>query len=152
MFLQIWLREEDRDSHCYLWRDLDPKATPSPFLAIRTIQEHVKMCKETFPVASSEILRNTYVDDFASGRDNVPETLRLQQSTTELMQKAGFNLTKWSNNSSELMDAILERDRAAVSHVNLESALSEAHPVTKASGLKWNTTTDNLVFGIDVDT
>jgi len=49
-----------------------------------TIQELVKMCKETFPVASSEILRNTYVDDFASGRGNVQETLRLQQSAAEL--------------------------------------------------------------------
>ena len=79
VFLQIQLKEEDRDSHPYLWRDLDPKAKPkiyrmtrvkfgvvsSPFLTIGTIQEHVKMCKETFPVALSEILRNTYVDDFA---------------------------------------------------------------------------------------
>ena len=126
MFLQIRFKEEDRDSHSYLWRDLDPKATPkiyrmarvtfgvvsSPFLAIGTIQEHVKMCKETLPVASSEILRNPYVDDFASGGDNVQETLKLQQSATELMQNAAFNLTKWSSNSSELMDAIPERDRA----------------------------------------
>lgn len=165
MFLQIRLKEEDRDSHRYLWRDLDPKATPkiyrmtrvtfgvvsSPFLAIGTIQEHVKRCKETFPVASNEILRNTYVDDFASGRDNVQETLKLQRSTTELMQKAAFNLTKWSSNSSELMEAIPERDRAAVSLVSLESDLAEAHPITKALGLKWNTLTDNLVFTIDVD-
>ena len=165
MFLQIRLKEEDRDSHRYLWRDLDPKATPkiyrmtrvtfgvvsSPFLAIGTIQEHVRRCKETFPVASSEILRNTYVDDFASGRDNVQETLKLQQSAAELMQKAAFNLTKWSSNSSEVMDAIPERDRAAVSLVNLESGLAEAHPITKALGLKWNTITDNLVFGINVD-
>ena len=165
MFLQIRLKEEDRDSHRYLWRDLDPKATPkiyrmtrvtfgvvsSPFLAIGTIQEHVRRCKETFPVASREILRNTYVDDFASGRDNVQETLKLQQSAAELMQKAAFNLTKWSSNSSELMDAIPERDRAAVNLVNLESGLAEAHPITKALGLKWNTITDNLVFGINVD-
>ena len=65
MILQILLKEEDRDSHRYLWRDLDPDATPkiyimarvtfgvvcSPFLAIGTIQEHVKTCKVTFPVA-----------------------------------------------------------------------------------------------------
>ena len=102
------MKEEDRDSQRYQWRDLDPKATPkiyrmtrvtfgvvsSPFPAIGTIQEHVKMCKETFPVASSEILRNSYVDDFASGRDSVQETLGLQQSATELIQKAAFNLTK----------------------------------------------------------
>ena len=78
----------------------------SPFLAIGTIQEHVRRCKETFPVASSEILRSTYVHDFASGRDNMQETLKLQQSATELMQKAASNLTKWSSNSSERMDAI----------------------------------------------
>ena len=48
------------------------------------------------------------------------------------MQKAAFNLTKWSSNSSELIDAISKRDRAAVSLVNLESGLSEAPPITKA--------------------
>lgn len=165
MFLQILLKEEDRDSHRYLWRDLDPKVTPkiyrmtrvtfgvisSLFLAIGTIQEHVKRCEETFPVASSEILRNTYVDDIASGRDNVQETLKLQRSTTELMQKAALNLTKWSSNSSELTEAIPERERAAVSFVNLESNLAESHPITKALGLKWNTITESLVFAIDVD-
>lgn len=65
MFLQILLKEEDRDSDRYLWRDLDPKVTPkiyimarvtfgvvsSPFLVIGTIQERVKRCEETFPVA-----------------------------------------------------------------------------------------------------
>lgn len=55
------------------------------------------------------------------------ETLKLQRSTTELMQKAVFKLTKWSSNSSELMEAIPERDRAAVSLVNLESNLAESH-------------------------
>ena len=49
--MQARLKEEDRHSHQYLWRDLDPKAMPkiyrmtkvtfgvvcSPFLAIGTI-------------------------------------------------------------------------------------------------------------------
>ena len=110
MFLQIRLKEEDRDSHRYLWRDLDPDAITriyrmtrvtfgvisSPFLAICTIQENARRCKETFPEASNEILRNTYVDDFASGKDGVHEALKLQLSSTELMEQAARELV---NNS-----------------------------------------------------
>ena len=165
MFLQVRLKEEDRDSHRYLWRDLDAEATSkiyrmtrvtfgvisSPFLAICIIQEHVKRCEETFPEASHEILRNTYVDDFASGRDGVSEALKLQQSTSELMQQAGFNLTKWSSNSSELMQTIPEKDRASHGLIKLESDLREARSVTKALGLKWNTRADSLVFTMDVN-
>lgn len=149
----------------YLWRNLDSEATPkiyrmtrvtfgvisSLFLAICTIQEHVKRYKETFPEASHQILRNTYVDNFASEGDEVRETLKLQQSTTELMQEAGFNLTKWSSNLPELMQAIPEKDRAARGLIKLESDLQEARPVTKALGLKWNTRADSLVFTIDVN-
>ena len=69
-------------------------------------------------------MRNTCVDDFASGKDEVHEALRLQRSSTELMEQAAFNLTKWSSNSPELMQAIPEKDRASESLINLESDLS----------------------------
>ena len=102
-------------------------------LAIRTIQEHVKRYKETFPEASYEILRNTYVDDFGLGRDGVRETLKLQQSTTELMQQASFNLTKWSSCSPKLMQAITEKDREPHGLIKLERDLREARPVMHES-------------------
>ena len=120
-------------------------------LAIRTIQEHVKRYKETFPEASHEILRKTYVDDFALGRDGVRDTLKLQQSTSELMQQAGFNLTKWSSNLPELMQAITEKARASHGLIKLERDLREARPVTRTLGLKWNTRADSLVFTIGVN-
>ena len=164
MFLQIGLKE-DRDSHRFLWRDLDPDATPkiyrmtrvtfgvisSPFLAICTTQEHARRWKETFPEASDEILRNTYVDDFASGKDTVRDAVRLHQSSKQLMEQAAFNLTKWSSNSPEVMQAIPEKDRASDSLIRLESELPGMHLVTKALGLKWNTRTDSLVFMIELD-
>ena len=85
---------------------MDPDATPkiyrmtrvtfgvisSPFFAICATQEHARRCKETFPEASDEILRNTYVDDFASGRDTASEAVRLQRSSKQLMEQAAFNL------------------------------------------------------------
>ena len=84
----------------------------SPFLAICTTQEHARRYKETFPEASYEILRNTYVDDFASMKDTVREAVRLQQSSKQLMEQPAFNLTKWSSNSPEVMQAIPEKDGA----------------------------------------
>ena len=85
----------------------------NPFLAICTTQEHARRYKETFPEASYEILRNTYVDDFASMKDTVREAVRLQQSSTQLMEQPAFNLIKWSSNSPEVMQAIPEKDRAS---------------------------------------
>ena len=94
MFLQIGLREQDRDSHRYLWRDLDLDADPkiyrtsrvtfgivaSPFLAICTIQEHVQRNKEQYPEACEEIIKNTYVNDFAFCQDELNKAVELQQS------------------------------------------------------------------------
>ena len=92
MFLHIRLRERDRNSHRHLSRDLDPEATPkiyrmtrvtfrvisSPLLAIYTTYENARKCKEAFPEASDEILRNSCVDGLASGKDGVYEAIKLQ--------------------------------------------------------------------------
>ena len=67
------------------------------------------------------------------------------------MEQADVNLTKWSSNSREVMQAIPEKDRASDSLIRLESELPGMHPVTKALGLKWNMRTDSLVFMIELD-
>ena len=67
------------------------------------------------------------------------------------MEQADVNLTKWSSNSREVMQAIPEKDRASDSLIRLESELPGMHTVTKALVLKWNTRTDSLVFMIELD-
>ena len=62
------------------------------------------------------------------------------------MEQAAFNLTKWSSNSPEVMQAIPEKDGASDSLIKLESELPGMHPVTKALGLKWNTRTVSLIM------
>ena len=86
-----------------------------------------------------------------SGKDTVHEAMRLQQSSKQLMEQAAFNLTKWSSNSPEVMQAIPEKDGVSDSLIRLDSDLPGMHPITKALGLKWNTRTDSLVFmnGLD---
>ena len=164
MFLQISLREQDRDSHRYLWRDLDLEAAPkvyrmtrvtfrviaSPFLAICTTQEHVQRNKELYPEVCDEILKNTYVDDFAFCRDEVNEARELQQSAKELMAQAAFNLTKWSSNSRELLEVIPEEDRTPNILINLNQSFPENCSITKALGLKWDTNKDTLTYIIEI--
>lgn len=163
MFLQIVLKDTDRDSHHYLWRDLDLEATPkvyrmtrvtfgiisSPFMAICTKREHARLHLDAFPNSSAEILRNTYVDDLVTGTVEVHEAIQLQQRSKELMKLGGFNLTMWSSNSPEVIRAIPEEDRAAKSLVNLENDSQKVN-LTKALGLHWNPNEDTLVFKLEL--
>ena len=77
--------------------------------------------------------------------------MRLQRSSKQPREQAAFNLTKWSSNSPEVMQAIPEKDGVSDSLIRLESDLPGMHPFTKALGLKWNTRTDSLVFMIELD-
>ena len=77
--------------------------------------------------------------------------MRLQRSSKQPREQAAFNLTKWSSNSPEVMQAIPEKDGVSDSLIRLESDLPGMNPFTKALGLKWNTRTDNLVFMIELD-
>ena len=74
MFLQIKLADKDKDSHRYIWRDMQTDKEPkifrmkkvtfgvncSPSLAIATVQHHANSLKGQFPVAVSEVIDNTY--------------------------------------------------------------------------------------------
>ena len=162
MFLQTGLREQDRDPHRCFWSDLDLEADPkiyrmcrvtfgiiaSPFLAICITQEHVQRNKEQYPGACEEIIKNTRVNDFALCRNEVNEAVELQQSAKELMEKAAFNLTKWSSNSKELLDVIPEEDRPSSSLISLNKFKC---CITKALGLKWETSKDTLTFIVEMD-
>ncbi|XP_064633652.1 uncharacterized protein LOC135491610 [Lineus longissimus] len=92
MFLQIKIREEDRDVHRYLWRDGNSDRPPeiyrmnrvtfgvnaSPFLAIATEKHHTRRLEKVYPQAAREIQDNMYVDDCLSGAAGVPQALDLK--------------------------------------------------------------------------
>ncbi|CAB4022309.1 Hypothetical predicted protein, partial [Paramuricea clavata] len=130
MFLQISLREQDRDSHRYLWRYLDLEASPKVY----------RMTRVTFGVIASPFLAIYEVN----------EARELQQSAKELMAQAAFNLTKWSSNSRELLEVIPEEDRAPKSLINLNQSFQENCSITKALGLKWDTNKDTLTYIFEI--
>ncbi|XP_068750874.1 uncharacterized protein [Montipora capricornis] len=84
-----------------------------------------------------------YVDDCLSGADDVEATVKLQQSLDKMMERGGFNLTKWASNSREVLSHIAEQEQAEASTLDLNAS----EPL-KALGICWNILTDCFLFNV----
>jgi len=130
-------RSEDRGST----ERLTFGVNSSPFLAIATVNAHVRKYAETFPDATREILDNMYVDDCLRGADTDNSALKLQQEMPDIMMEAAFNLTKWPSNSKLVMDGI-DPDKRATS---LLMKCDSCEPL-KAFGVSWDLINDCFRF------
>ena len=84
-----------------------------------------------------------YVDDCLSGADDVKATVKLQQSLDKMMERGGFNLTKWATYSKEVLRHIAEQEQVESSTVDFN-----ASEQLKALGICWNTLSDCFLFTV----
>ena len=47
-----------------------------------------------------------YMDDFLMGESSVSKAFEINEKSKEIMSAGGFNLRKWSSNSSEVLEKI----------------------------------------------
>ncbi|KRY66179.1 hypothetical protein T4A_12719 [Trichinella pseudospiralis] len=85
MYLQILMREENRDACRFLWWDGERRIRSyrltrvcfglkcSPFLAMGTVRSHAQRHEESAPRAAKEVLNNMYMDDLATSCNSVEE-------------------------------------------------------------------------------
>jgi hypothetical protein len=165
MFQQVLLDIASRDTHRFLWRD-SPDAPPktyrmkrvtfgvseSVFLAIQTVIHHAQKYKSDFPMASTEITTNTYVDDTTTGTETETDAVTLRRDIQTLMQQGGFAYHKWVSNSHLVMQSIPEALRAPMTMVALgEPDLDDETP-QKTLGVQWDPRADIICFkGFDFD-
>ena len=158
MFLQIRIKEEDRDYLRFLWKDPDAKGPPeiwrwnslifgaadSPFQAIKAIKTLVAdRLKEPglteLDHKVCEILdQNTYVDDLTITADSCEEAFQLYKGVTGLLARANFQVRKWASNSPELLRK-LDPDALAPTEVDFHA--SEENVVssdTTTLGIQWD--------------
>lgn len=115
--------------------------SPSPFLALRALQQLVLDEGADFPLASHAISNHTYVDDVVTGATTFSEALALKNELIALFSKAGFDLRKWASNDPNLLSD-LPSDFLSTTHINFDDPESSL----KILGLQWNPTTDNFHF------
>ena len=146
-FLQIGVREEDRDVHRFLWckdgtvRVMRFTRLPfgncaSPFLLNATIRYHLKEVGDSPTVR--EISDNMYVDNLMIGADSDEEACELIRQSSDIMQSGGFPLGQWCSNSP-VVGTMLDTEFTD-RNLNGESSV-------KTLGIKWFAAQD--CFGFD---
>lgn len=142
-FLQIRVREEDRDFLRFLWIDSNDQlvayrmtsvpfgATSSPFLLSSVIRRHLLVHIDQFPVANALIDR-IYVDDLVMTTPNPVLADDYKNQACRLFDQCGMSLRKWRSSDHNL-------DRAW----NQSANTTNSHPVL---GLKWHISIDRLAL------
>ena len=153
-FLQIVIREVDRDAMRFLWiNDLQHKETvvyrmtramfglgPSPFLLGGTLQVHLQEYAQEFPNCVRELIEGTYVDDLNIGGDTVMETGAMKEQAKKILGEGSFELHKWHSNVKELESNLLKDGETTYAKESLGTKPSE----TKLLGLGWQKDEDTL--------
>ncbi|XP_018397196.1 PREDICTED: uncharacterized protein LOC108775361 [Cyphomyrmex costatus] len=152
MYRQILVDESQRHLQRIFWRNapqdelrifelltLTYGTAPASFLAIRTIRKLAEDEINSFPVGSKTILRDFYVDDLLTGASTLQEALEIKTQTIELLKRGGFELRKWSSNSSSLRDA-------QGTHKKRFILAGDHGNETRALGVIWNCESDIFKF------
>ncbi|XP_077553123.1 uncharacterized protein LOC144167838 [Haemaphysalis longicornis] len=160
-FLQIGVKEEDRDALRFLWYKDPPRpnepipeietwrmtrltfgTTASPFLLAATLQHHFQAMESAYPGTARTLRKSVYVDDLLTGAASEAEAKRLYAEANEIFMLAGMRLHKWGSNSAPLTGMFEENG-------GVERNLGQVANVLKVLGMTWKPKQDCLTFSPD---
>ena len=123
-FLQIMIKEDQRDLLRFLWVDDPLKDDPniikyrfcrvlfglssSPFLLNGTLREHFRKHIELNPMADVivSLLLSLFVDDFAGGGSDCDDVFGKFMKLVEILSDANFQVHKFFSNSTPLVNKV----------------------------------------------
>lgn len=72
------------------------------FNAVRSLQEHAIQQRKVFPEAAKATLEDFYVDNMLTGRNTAKKLIELYDQIIKMLYRAGFRMSQWATNNSEL--------------------------------------------------
>ncbi|XP_055623419.1 uncharacterized protein LOC129766842 [Toxorhynchites rutilus septentrionalis] len=157
MFHQIFIREQDRHSQRFLWRNNSTEplsiflmdvatfgSTSSPASAQFVKNKNAEEFADRFPRAVESIVKNHYVDDFLDSFENEEEAVRVSQETSFIHLHGGFELRNWLSNSAELLKEMKEEGP----NDSKSFCLNSAEGTDRVLGMLWLTVNDELLFSM----
>ena len=146
-FLQIRIRESERDALRFLWDGQTFRFTralfglmSSPFLLNGVLKEHLAIWEPREPDVVQELQKSTYVDDLISGSNNLEGAQKQKTTAKTIFSDAGFTLHKWNSNVAELEDQQPNTGEQTFA----KSQLNIPQHETRQLGLKWDKIKDTL--------
>ena len=153
-FLQIRIRENDRDALRFHWRkdqqsELETLRftraifgpVSSPFLLRGVIDAHLSNWDEREPEVVAKLRKELYVDDLISGSTSVSKAKEIKDKATSIFEDACFKLHKWHSNEREL-EATQAQD-ADPTYAKQQLGTTEGGD-SSILGLEWNKEGDTV--------
>ncbi|XP_055587983.1 uncharacterized protein LOC129740353 [Uranotaenia lowii] len=155
MYHQIRIREVDRNSQRFLWRDhpgQDPEiflmdvatfgASCSPATAQFVKNTNALRFKQQYPEAVKEIIDGHYVDDCATSFRCIEEAKITSWQIKYIHKCGGFDLRNFCSNSREVLHYLGEKEAGTVKNLIPENDDAPE----RVLGLLWDTMQDKLRF------
>ena len=141
-FLQLSLKEEERDFVRFLWNDSIYRFTRvcfgitcAPFLLNATIRHHLMSSSES---VSDKMIKSFYVDDLVMGSSRVESAIEEINDAISIMKSACMTLTKWTTSSLQLAERLKQELNIETQHTGNAKVL----------GLPWNLESDEFELQI----
>ncbi|CAG9103784.1 unnamed protein product [Plutella xylostella] len=156
MFMQIRIKECDRDALRFLWRGDRREGTPdeyrmtsvifgassSPCTALFIKNRNARDFADTHPEAVRAIEKNHYMDDYLQSFMSVEEAQHVTKTVDEIHRQAGFELRGWASNERRVLrDLVTDAETATIDIGGSE--------IEKTLGLMWHVHEDNLGFRLN---
>ncbi|XP_044018535.1 uncharacterized protein LOC122859161 [Aphidius gifuensis] len=154
MYRQIFIHEDDQEKQRILWRPTPTEQIksytlktvtyglkPAPFLALATLRQLEKDEGINYPLTSSVISQESYVDDIFSGANTPLECMEKIEQLRALFKAGGFLLKKWFSNNDTILSVVPPEDREHSSTLNIQDV-----EVFKQLGVQWHRKNDTFTF------
>ena len=136
----VWRTEPTSDIRDYLTTRVTYGVSASPYLAVQSLHQTATDFGKDHLLAAPRVYNSFYVYDCLPGAETPDQAINLQRDLYALLQKGGFQLTKWRSNSFAVMTSI-PSELHDPSHTKTINE-GKDDPSPKALGIHWSTTQD----------
>ncbi|GFX89048.1 integrase catalytic domain-containing protein [Trichonephila clavipes] len=134
----LWRENMDEPIKTFELSTVTYGTTSAPFLATRTLKQLALDEAENFPLGSSVVMSDMYIDDVLTGAQTLLEAKELKNQLINIFAKGGMVLHKWCGINTELIEVSENYDFSDSSEI-------------KVLGVYWNPKHDCFSFRVKID-